>query len=157
MLFPPGRNRGAAFSVTLFAALWGAGVTALFAFDAPLGFRIVFSLVEALVLYAALRLWFRVVLVTADRDRLRVASGLGSPRKVRTVPAYEVTGIEVRIGMQSGHRVWYDLRALRSVGGAIEAGGGIRDKREAEWIAAQLEPALGKASRPKAESAGESG
>jgi hypothetical protein len=61
-----------------------------------------------------------------------------------------VTGIEVRIGMQSGDRVWYDLRAARAGGGSLEAGSGIRDKREAEWLAAQLEAALGRSRQPEA-------
>ena len=129
------------------SALCGAVLIALVALDAPIGFTIAFSVVEALVVYGVLRLWFRVVLVTADRDRLSVATGFGAPGEPRTVPTGEVTGIEVRIGMQSGDRVWYDLRAVRAGGRSLEAGGGIRDKREAEWLAAQLEAALGRSSQ----------
>jgi hypothetical protein len=148
ILFPAGRNRGAALGLTLFAALWGAVTIVLVVLDAPVGFTIAFSVVEALVVYGVLRLWFRVVLVTADRDRLSVAAGFGAPGEPRTVPAADVTGIELRIGMQSGDRVWYDLRAVRAGGRSLAAGGGIRDKREAEWLAAQLEAALGRSRQP---------
>jgi hypothetical protein len=87
ILFPAGRNRGAALGLTLFAALWGAVLIALVVLDAPIGFPIVFSIVEVLLVYGVLRLWFRVVLVTADRDRLSVAVGFGAPGEPRTVPA----------------------------------------------------------------------
>jgi hypothetical protein len=147
LLFPAGRNRGAALGVTLFAVLSGAVVTALVLLEAPIGCPIVFAAVEALVVYAALRLWFRVVVVTADRERLSVAAGLGRPGAARTVSAAEVRGIEVRIGLQSGDRVWYDLRAIRPDGRPLDVGGGIPNKREAEWLAAQLEDALGR-TRP---------
>jgi hypothetical protein len=152
VLFPAGRNRRAALGTTLFAAVWGAAVTAVFLLDAPIGFKVVFALVEVLVLYAVLRLWFRVVLVIADRDRLSVAAGFGAPREPRTLPAGDVMQIEVRIGMQSGERVWYDLCAVGYDGGTLGVGGGINDKREAEWIAAQLRQALGRPSESSAAS-----
>jgi hypothetical protein len=143
--FPAGRNRGAALGVTLVAALWGAAVTAVFAFDAPFVFKLVFAIFEALFIYVTLRLWFRVVRITADRERISVAAGLGAPRQIRSVPAAEVRDVELKIGLQSGERVWYDLYVVRADGRTLGAGGGIRDKREAEWIAARLREALGRA------------
>jgi hypothetical protein len=150
VLLPAGRNRGAALGVTLFAALWGAVVTAVFLLDAPFLFKLVFGLLELLIIYLTLRLWFRVVRVRADRDLVSVEAGLGTPRPRRSVPAAEVRDIELGIGMQSGDRVWYDLYIVRADGRKFEAGGGIRDKREAEWIAARLRAALGhpKSDRP---------
>ncbi|MGH7515842.1 MAG: hypothetical protein ACREOC_00010 [Gemmatimonadales bacterium] len=145
VLFPAGRNRGAALGVTLCAAIWGAVVTAVFVLDAPLIFKLVCALVEALIVYAVLRLWFRVVRVTANRERLSVAAGFGTPGEPRTLSAAEVGQVEVRVGMQSGERVWYDLYVVRPNGKTLQAGGGIRDKREAEWIAARLREALGQA------------
>jgi hypothetical protein len=59
------------------------------------------------------------------------------------VPAVELKDIVLKIGMQSGDRLWYDLYAVRTNGRKLDVGGGIRDKREAEWIAAQLRRALG--------------
>ncbi len=138
VLFPAARNRGAALGVTACAAIWAVCVAAVFVLDAPLVFKLVFVLLELLIVYAMLRLWFRVVRVTADRHHLSVTAGFGVPGKPRTVPAGEVRNVEFRIGMQSGERVWYDLYVVRADGRKLEAGGGIRDKREAEWIAARL-------------------
>ena len=59
------------------------------------------------------------------------------------MPAVELKDIVLKIGMQSGDRVWYDLHAVRANGRKLDVGGGIRDKREAEWIATQLRRALG--------------
>jgi hypothetical protein len=143
VLFPAGRNRGAALGLTLFTALWGAAVTGMFILHAPFVFKLVFALFGGLLVYLTLRLWFRVVRVAADRERLSVAAGLGTAREVRTVPAAEVRDVELKIGMQSGDRVWYDLYVVRANGRKFEAGGGIRDKREAEWIASRLRDALG--------------
>ncbi len=144
VVFPAGRNRGAALGITLCAAMWGAVVTAVFVLDAPLIVKLAFALAEALIVYAGLRLWFRVVRVTANRESLRVAAGFGTPGEPRTFSAAEVGEVEVQIGMQSGERVWYDLYVVRSDGRKFEAGGGIREKREAEWIAARLREALGR-------------
>ncbi len=148
VLFPAGRNRGAALGVTLCAALWGAAVTAVFLLDAPIIVKLIFALVQAVLIYVVLRLWFRVVRVTADRQALSVAAGYGTPGEPRTVPAAEVKDVELRIGVQSGDRVWYDLYVVRADGRKFAAAGGIRDKREAEWIAARLREALGQAAEP---------
>lgn len=45
--------------------------------------------------------------------------------------------------MQAGGRPYYDLRLTRSNGREVATGRGIRDKREAEWLAARLKQAIG--------------
>jgi hypothetical protein len=143
VVFPGGRNRGVAVGLTIWTLAWMGVIVALFILDAPLVFKVVFGLFGLLFGYIALRLWFRVVEVTASPDELVVAQGMGAPRTSRTMPAPDVKDIVLKIGMQSGDRVWYDLYAVRANGRKLGAGGGIRDKREAEWIAAQLRRALG--------------
>jgi hypothetical protein len=143
VLFPAGRNRGVAVGLTTWTLAWTGVVVALAIFEAPLVFTVVFGAFGLLFVYGALRLWLRVVEVTASPDELVVAQGLGAPRTSRTVPAVELKDIVLKIGMQSGDRLWYDLYAVRTNGRKLDVGGGIRDKREAEWIAAQLRRALG--------------
>ena len=46
------------------------------------------------------------------------------------------------IGMQGGNTVFYDVTIARKDGKKVRAGGGIRDKREAEWLAATLKESL---------------
>jgi hypothetical protein len=59
----------------------------------------------------------------------------------------EVASVDVRIGMQSGNLPLYQLSIARTNGRRLSAGGGIRDKREAEWLAGKIKSALGEAAR----------
>jgi hypothetical protein len=45
--------------------------------------------------------------------------------------------------MQGGSAPSYDVRIVRRDGKRIAAGSGIRDKREAEWLAWTIEQGLG--------------
>jgi len=47
--------------------------------------------------------------------------------------------------MSSGTRVWWDLSLATANGRPVPLGGGVRDKHEAEWLAAQVKDALAKA------------
>jgi hypothetical protein len=44
--------------------------------------------------------------------------------------------------MQAGNTPYYDVILIRKDGKQIPAGRGIRDKREAEWLAGTLREAL---------------
>jgi hypothetical protein len=46
--------------------------------------------------------------------------------------------------MQSGSTVFYNLAVVQTNGRSTNAGSGIRDKREAEWLAGLVRQALGK-------------
>jgi hypothetical protein len=54
-----------------------------------------------------------------------------------------VGDVEVKIGLQSGSTVYYDLAVLQKSGRRVNAGSGIRDKREAEWLAGLIKNAVG--------------
>ena len=47
------------------------------------------------------------------------------------------------IGMQAGNTVYYDVVIRRKDGKKTTAGRSVRDKREAEWLAATIKKALG--------------
>jgi len=46
--------------------------------------------------------------------------------------------------MQAGSTVYYDLAVVQAGGRRTNAGSGVRDKREAEWLAGLIRQALGK-------------
>jgi hypothetical protein len=46
------------------------------------------------------------------------------------------------ITMQGGGTAYYDVTIVRKNGKKVSAGSGIRDKREAEWLAATLKESL---------------
>ena len=141
--FPSGRNPGAAFGLTLFAGLWGGAVWLLVSLKAGVLFVGVFGLVELVLLYAVLRMWLRVVEVTAGRDGVAIASGFGAVGEPRRISAAEVAGVETGIGMQAGNTVYYSLTVVGKDGRRVTAGTGIRDKREAEWLAGLIKQAIG--------------
>jgi hypothetical protein len=144
VFYPPARNPSVAFAVTLFSAIWIGLIWLMATLKAPLFFVVVFSAFGAVLVWITLRLWLRVVQVSASPEGLTVASGLGRAGAPRRLLAAEIASVDTRIGMQSGTTVYYDVVVRRKDGGTVEAGGGIADKREAEWLAARLTQALGR-------------
>ena len=58
-----------AIGLTTWTLAWLGVLVGLFLFAAPLVFKVVFGLFGLLFVYATLRLWFRVVEVTASPDQ----------------------------------------------------------------------------------------
>ena len=144
ILFPAARNKGAAAAVTAFGILWTA-ITLFLAMRAPFVFPIVFGLFDLLIGYIALTLWLEAVRVRVNPAGVKVARGFGEPGEERLVPAREVADVKLAVGMSSGTRVWWDLSLACSNGRSVPLGGGMRDRHEAEWLAAQVKDALAKA------------
>jgi hypothetical protein len=140
--FSRARNPGFALGLTAFLGLW-LGATALtVVLEAWIVFPIfmgAFSLLFALLVADA---WLGVTRVTAGRDGVTVASGWVRPRRERTVRAAEVADVTTRITAQAGTRPYYEIRIVTMGGKQIGAGAGIRDKREAAWLAERLKAAV---------------
>lgn len=66
------------------------------------------------------------------------------PMREPRIGMAEIADVRTKIGMQAGGSAYYDLVLVRTDGRSVTAGHGIRDKREAEWLAATLERALGR-------------
>lgn len=140
--FPAARNPGTAAALTAFTLLWGGATWATVAFGAPLLFPIVFGAFGLLLVYGVIDQWIGVARVTADRTGVTVAKGWIVPRGGRMLGAAEVADVTTKIGSQSGRIVFYDLMIVTTAGKRVTAGGGIADKREAEWLAATVLAAL---------------
>ena len=69
---------------------------------------------------------------------MTVASGWLVPKRERTLRAAEVAEVTTKIGAQAGQTPYYDVVLVTTSGKRVTAGGGIRDKREAEWLAATM-------------------
>jgi hypothetical protein len=135
IVFPPARNRGAAAGLTLFLLLWLGATAATVLLGAPIVFPIVFGLFAVLLVWLVLDQWLGVSRVTAGDGAVSVASGLVTASRERRLPAGEVAEVITRIGMQAGGTPYYDVVVVRRDGKKMVAGRGIRDKREAEWVA----------------------
>ena len=143
IVFPAARNPGAALGLTGFGALWAAFIWLIVYLKAPILFLVAFGLVELALLYGMLRMWLRVVEVTAGRDGVTIATGFGGVGDPVRIDPRDITAIEVKIGLQAGSTVYYDLAVVQRNGRRANAGSGIRDKREAEWLAGLIRQAIG--------------
>jgi hypothetical protein len=152
IVFPAGRQPGAALVTTLFAAIFGGATWVCHAQTAPIFFSIVLGAFTALIAYGALRLWLGSTRVQVRRDGVRVEDRLLFFRSVETVPAEQIGAIDLEVGMRSGKRVYWDLR-LRPGDAPPRAGrrrrgtriaGHVADKREAERLASAIAGELGR-------------
>lgn len=150
IMFPAARNPGVATGSTAFTLLWLAIVWVLFLFKAPVAFPVVFGLFGLLFIFVTLKLWLGVSRVTVDAGALAVASGYLSPGRERRLERGEIADVTIAIGMQAGSRPYYDVVILRKSGRKVVAGHGMRDKREAEWLATTIKSALGLESKSSA-------
>lgn len=144
--FPPARNPGAALGLSMFTIIWFGAIWLTIAFDAPLIFPIVFGVFGVLLVYGTLVLWLGVTRVTIASDRVTVARGLLAPGRPKRLRANAVADVRLKIGMQSGNKAYYDIILVGTDGTKVKAGGTIRHKREAEWLAATMRDALAPAA-----------
>jgi len=141
--FPAARNPGAALGLTVFTLLWAGLIAALIQFHAPLLFPVVFGAFGLLLLVGSLELWLTVSRVVLDKGSITVAQGYIYPGSEKIIPAPQIASVIPKISMQAGTRPYYDVVLLTTAGQQIAAGRWIRNKREAEWLAATIKDALG--------------
>ena len=140
--FPAGRNAGPAHGLTAFVLLWTAGLWFMARVHVPVFILVVSALFDVLFAWLLVKLRLETVRVRANGAGVRVARGLGKPGAERSYDAKDVDGVRLSIGMSSGTKAWYDLGLYLKDGRKIGIGEGIRDKREAEWIASQVNAAI---------------
>jgi hypothetical protein len=140
--FPPARNTGFAIGITVFTAIWTGAIALAVALHAPIVFPIVFGVIELLLVYILLDAWLGVTRVTAGDGQVTIATGWLVPRRERTLRAAEIKGVTTRIASQQGDTGFYDLTIETTAGVRVAAGRGMRDKREAEWLAATIMKAI---------------
>ena len=80
--------------------------------------------------------------VTVGDGAVTVASGLMAPTRERRLAAADIAEVTTKIGMQAGSTPYYDVVLVSKDGKKVTAGGSIRDKREAEWLAQTMRDAL---------------
>src|SRR5690349_562852 len=140
--FPPARNIGFGIGITVFTAIWLGAIALMLALHAPVLFPIVFGLVALLLIYFLLDAWLGVTRVVAGDGQVTIATGWLTPLRERTVRAGDIQGVTTRIASQQGDTAFYDITIETTAGTRIAAGRSVRDKREAEWLAATIAKAV---------------
>ena len=142
--FGAARNFGAAVSTTAFLIIWLGAIWLQIYLGAPMLFPIFSGLFGVFIFLAAINLWIGVTLVRIEAGSVtirRTVLGLGRRREI---PCSEITQVKAEIGMQQSQtatqsaKAYYDIKLHRKVGRPKPAGRRIRNKREAEWLAADM-------------------
>ncbi len=141
--FPAARNPGAAFAATLFFAIWSGMLWLIIHLDAGFIFVTVFGVFEILLFFIVLSQWLGVTDVRVEHDVVIVRSGLIFWKRTTRLRTDMIERVEAVIGMRSGNNVYYAIRITGKDDTKVGAGGGVRDKREADWIAARIASAAG--------------
>ena len=108
--------------------------------------RILTGLVDLLLVYAVIDLWLGTTVVVAADRTLRVRHTMLGAGASRTLAAAEIASIDLHINMQTQGRYgtpYYEVRARLMSGRKVSLGDGIRNKRHAEWLAAQMRASIG--------------
>jgi hypothetical protein len=144
--FAPMRNVSFALGVTAFTGVWTGALWVQWYLGFPWIFPILTGLIDLLLVYIVVDLWFGKTVVTAGTRTLRVRHTVLGAGGSRTLAAAEIASIDLHISMQTQGRYgtpYYELRARLKTGRKVALGSGVRDKRHAEWLAAQMRAAAG--------------
>jgi hypothetical protein len=114
--------------------MWAAISGVLFIVDAPLLFRIVFPLSDALLIWWALSLWLTEYRVTLDRGLLTLSRRGFMARAPIEIPLKWIRGVRANVGMQSGNKLYYDLE-VETADGKHTAASSLADYDIASWLA----------------------
>ncbi len=145
--FPAARNVGVILGLLGFTALWTGAIWFMLKKGAPVFFPIVFGVFDLLLAGIVFSMLFHSVRVVANRLEIQVHHRLLLLSWRRTLPASQVQAIIPKPGLQSGSKVFYDLKLQTSAGTTISAGSSVPDKKHTEWLAQQLLQALDRTLR----------
>jgi hypothetical protein len=109
----------------------------------PLFFPVVFGAFGLLLVVGTLELWLTVSRVVVNKGSISVAQGYLYPGSEKTIASAQIASVITKINMQAGSRPYYDVILVTTAGKQIAAGRWVRDKREAEWLAAIMKQELG--------------
>ena len=142
-IFPALLNPGVALTVGLVLAVFlGATWLMVVTDKAPIIFPIVFGLADALMLLVLLNLIFKSSRITIDGSGVAIATRWLLIRRVKRFSPSDVMDITTRIGMTSGENVYYDVHILSRSGRDATAASGIKDRKEAVWLIAEMKNLL---------------
>ena len=153
-VLPAGRNIQATLVMALFSSIFcGGGALFFFLVRGGLGgnpfgilvtsvIGIVMAPFALLLVLITLHTGFLRTTVVAGPAGLVIASHLLGVSWSSAAPAREVGDITLKINMQVGLTAYYDLKIARASGRPMTISAMLRDKREAEWLAAEIKRSL---------------
>jgi hypothetical protein len=142
-VFPMGRNISFSIFLFIFCAIWTGAIVFMRYMEAPILFPIVFGLFDAMIVYFLLDSWFYRSVVDVSSRGLAITGGLFGWGSRRWIEADAIKQIDIKQGMSSNQKVWYNLIVVCGDGKRVTAGKRLLGKRLATAIARQIEDAVG--------------
>ena len=134
-----GRNVKTGLGFGLIAAVWTGVVIALAVSDAPIFFPIVFAAFGLLIVYGALQVSFGETTFVIENKSLSIRQTLFGIMTGKKIPCSDIERITIREGARSGSTQFHTIAVVRRGGAVVRAGGLIRSRQHAEWLAAEIE------------------
>jgi len=146
--FPPARNKGTLVFLSFFLLLWNGAIWFMIQEKAPLLFPIVFGFFDLIIFACLLGGLFYSARVIAGPVGLRVYRRFLIPVGDSNHSPEQISRIKLGSGMQSGDKQYYDIKAVIGADTEVGLASGIRDKKQAEWLAKTISERLGKEFNP---------
>jgi len=143
-VFRRARAKGAAVGLTVFTAIWCGFIAIMRAVGAPFFFPIVFGLFALLMFAGLVDLWLKQTRIEVTGGRLAFNRRFLGRGKTRVFEGADVRWIKSERGMQSGNKLFYQIRLHTRDGKKHTLASLIRDQRLAKRIVDDLEEALRK-------------
>jgi len=141
--FPPLRSPGAAFATAVFTAIWSAILWFIHAAHAPQIFLYGWGFFDAILVLMLLSM-LAAVRVRVGMDEITIGKSLAGIVYSRPrIAGRDVKGVSAVSGMTANNVVYNQLRITYGVDSKFDFADGIRDKREADWLADQIGQRLG--------------
>ncbi|MGC2274947.1 MAG: hypothetical protein WA571_02935 [Candidatus Binatus sp.] len=138
------RNPSITLGLLAFLALWLAITYLIFKQHAPLIFRIMWPVFDAILVVWVISLMFVTTTVLIGDGQLQVTRRLlGLPVSTRRVPSGEVLDVRSIAGMTAGTTVYRRIQVRYRHGEELNFGDGIKDPIEADWLATKMAETLG--------------
>jgi hypothetical protein len=142
--FPPFRAKRIAFTSLLLSIIWLGFVVVISVTDAPGCFMVAFALFAIPLLWYTLELFFAsTTIVLAHEQVVLQRRFFGS--KTHVLRRAEIAAVEAKIGTHTSGgspRSYYEIEVRTQEGKKFSAAKFIQNKREAEWVAAQIRGAV---------------
>lgn len=141
--FPPLRSPGAALGTAAFTIIWSACFWLMHALHVPFIFILGWGFFEMILVLILLSL-LAAVRVRVGEGAVTIEKSLaGLVYSHRRITAGEVSGVTSVAGMTVDNTVYNQLRISYGGNRRFDFADGIRDKREADWLADQIGRRLG--------------
>ena len=141
--FKPARNPGMIFGLLIFTIIWTGIMIFMIRMHAPLLFPIIWGLFVTFLIIGLVSALFHGVRIDASEGAITIRHRLLVPIVTRHAAPGTITGVKAVLGTRSGKTQYYRIVVHTSEGKRYHAGGGLKEKRDAVWIAERLAIAAG--------------